>query len=65
MNESYFLDNSANYSSDNQNKEIKKGATIEVEVAYKLNDNFTPIEVEVKELFSFTDKTLTKTFDIS
>ena len=65
LNESYFVDDSANYSSDNQMKQIKKGASLEVEVAYELNDTTTDIEVEVKELFSFDEKTLTKTFSIT
>lgn len=65
LNECLFVDKSANYSADNQTKEIKKGATLDVEVAYELNDTTTDIEVEVKELFSFDDKTLTKTFSIS
>ena len=65
LNESYFVDDSANYSSDNQMKEIKKGASLEVEVAYELNDATTDIEVEVKELFSFDDTTITKTFTIT
>lgn len=64
LNEAYVLDDSANYSADNQTKEIKKGATIEVEVAYELNDETTDIEVEVKELFSFEDTTITKTLSI-
>lgn len=65
LNESYVLDDSANYSADNQTKEIKKGASLEVEVAYELNDTTTDIEVEVKELFSFDDTTITKTFSIA
>ena len=65
LNECLFVDKNANYSADNQTKEIKKGATLDVEVAYELNDTTTDIEVEVKELFSFDDKTLTKTFSIS
>lgn len=65
LNEAYILDEDANYSADNQTKEIKKGATLDVEVAYELNDTTTDIEVEVKELFSFDDKTLTKTFSIT
>ena len=64
LNEAYVLDDSANYSSDNQDKEIKKGASIEVEVAYELNDTTSDIEVEVKELFSFDEKTIKKTFKI-
>ncbi|MBQ4101255.1 MAG: DUF5067 domain-containing protein, partial [Oscillospiraceae bacterium] len=65
LNESYFLSDSANYSSDNQTKEIKKGASIEVEVAYELNDETTDIEVEVKETFSFDDAVVKKTFSIA
>ena len=65
LNEAYILKDSANYSADNQMKEIKKGASIDVEVAYELNDTTTDIEVEVKELFSFNDKTITKTFSIN
>lgn len=65
LNEAYVLDDSANYSEDNQMKEIKKGASIDVEVAYELNDTTTDVEVEVKELFSFDDKTITKTFKIA
>ena len=65
LNECYFVDDSANYDSANQTKEIKTGASIEVEVAYELNDTTTDIEVEVKELFSFDDSVVTKTFSIS
>lgn len=65
LNESYLVDDGANYSTDNQSKEIKKGASLEVEVAYELNDTTTDIEVEVKELFSFDDTTITKTFSIT
>lgn len=65
LNEAYFLDDSANYSSDNQMKDIKTGATLDVEIAYELNDSTTDIEVEVKELISFNDKVITKTFKIS
>lgn len=64
LNESYVVDESANYSSDNQTKEIKKGASIEVEVAYELNDTATDVEVEVEELISFNDDVVTKTFSI-
>ena len=65
LNEAYFVDDSANYSSDNQMKEIKAGAELEVEVAYVLNDNTTDVEIEVSELISFDDKTITKTFTIA
>lgn len=65
LNGAYFLSDSAKYSADNQTKEIKKGASIEVEVAYELNDTTTDVEVEVKELFSFDNTTIKKTFAIS
>lgn len=65
LNESYFVDDSANYSSDNQSKEIKTGVTLEVEVAYVLNDTTTDIEVEVSEFISFSDRVVKKTFKIS
>ena len=65
LKESWFVDDSADYSVDNQSKEIKKGASIEVEVAYELNDTTTDIAVEVSELFSFDDTTITKTFSIA
>ncbi len=65
LNPSYVLDDSANYSEDNQSKEIKKGATLEVEAAYELNDTTTDIEVELSELFSFDESKVTKTFSIT
>lgn len=65
LNEAYILSDDANYNADNQTKEIKKGASIDVEVAYELNDTTTPVEIEVKELFSLNEKTLTKTFEIA
>ena len=64
LNGAYILDDDAKYNADDQMKEIKKGASLEVEVAYELNDTTTDVEVEVKELFSFSDKTLKKTFKI-
>ena len=65
LNKCYIAADSANYSDDNQTKEIKSGATIEVEVAYILNDTTTPIEVEVSEYISFNDKKVTKKFTIA
>lgn len=65
LNKAFFLAESANYNADNQTKEIKKGSSIEVEVAYTLNDTTTDVEIEVKELISFDDKTITKTFTIA
>ena len=65
LNEALFLADSAKYSSDNQTKEIKKGASLDVEVAYELNDTTTDIEVEVEKLISFDKKVLKKTFKIA
>lgn len=65
LNKAYILSDSANYSSDNQLKEIKKEASLDVEVAYELNDTTTEILVEVEELISFSDKKITKTFTIA
>jgi hypothetical protein len=65
LNKAFVLEDSANYSEDNQSKEIKKGASIEVEVAYELNDTTTDVEIEVKELFSFEERTIKKTFKIA
>ncbi len=64
LNECYFAADSANYSSDNQTKEIKKGATLSVEVAYELNNTVSDVEVEVSEWISFSSKKITKTFSI-
>ena len=64
LNESLFVDESANYSADNQQKDIKPGASLDVECAYELNDDKTDIEVEVKQLISLSDKTISKTFSI-
>ncbi len=47
---------------DNQSKEIKTGATIEVKEAYLLNDTTSPLEVEVGQSFSFDSTKVTKTF---
>ena len=65
LNEAFLLESDANYSSDDQLKEIKKGATIDVEIAYELNDTTTDVEVEVKELISFSNKKVTKIFKIA
>lgn len=60
----YVIADGDPYDEANQNKEIKNGVSLDVEVAYVLNNDTTPVDVEVKELISFSDKTITKTFDI-
>ncbi|MDD4700536.1 MAG: DUF5067 domain-containing protein [Oscillospiraceae bacterium] len=64
LNNSYVTAEDANYSADNQTKEIKTGATLDVEVAYELNDNTTDLDVEVSELISLNKNKITKTFSI-
>ncbi len=64
LNQAVILDDSANYSTDNQMKDVKKGASLDVEVAYELNDTTTDIEVEVKALISFDESVVKKTFSI-
>ncbi len=61
----FFLDDSAEFESDNYMKNIKKGATLDVEMAYVLNDTTSDIEVEVEEFMSITDEKVEKTFSIA
>ncbi len=65
LNDAYILDDSANFNDDNYMKEIKKGTTLEVERAYKLNDTTTDVEVEAKKQISFDDTTIRKVFKIT
>lgn len=64
LNKCYTAAESAKYSSDNQSKDIKNGASLDVEVAYVLNDSTTPIEVECSQLISLSDEKITKKFNI-
>ncbi len=64
LNNCYFVADDVEYLSDNSSKDIKKGATLEVEKAYVLNDTNTDIEIEISELISFSDKKVTKIFKI-
>ena len=61
----YLVSDSANYSSEAQQQEIKPGVTIDVEVAYTLNDTSTSIDVQVSEFMSLNEKTVTKTIEIN
>ena len=60
----YSLDDSAEYSSENQSTNIKKGASLEVEAAYRLKDTTADVEVEVSALFSFDSKKVEKIFKL-
>ncbi len=65
LNKAFVIGDSYDYSEDNQTKNIKTGSSLDVEVAYELNDTTTNIEVEVAELFSFDESKVTKTFSIT
>lgn len=65
LEKAYVLKDGDPYDEANQNKEIKSGVTLDVEVAYILNDAETEIEVEVKEYMGFSDDVITKTFSLS
>ena len=66
LTETYVLSSDANYDYDNKSKKVKSGATVEIEIAYKLEDTTTDIEVEIKDgsLFGDSDDVITKTFSI-
>lgn len=53
------------FNPDNSLKEIKKGASIEVEEGYLLANDKSKAEVEVEELISLSDAKLTKDFDVT
>lgn len=61
---SYILKDGDPYNDSNKSKEIKKGVTLDLEVAYVLNDTETDIVVEVEELISFSDAVVSRTFSI-
>lgn len=64
LEKAYTMQDGDPYDEANQNKEIKSGVTIDVDVAYVLNDTETDIEVEVKELYSFSDDVVSRSFSI-
>lgn len=61
---SYRFDDTE-YTSDNANKEIKPGTTLDIEQAYELSDLTSDVKIEVEELFSLDSKIITKTFAIN
>lgn len=65
LNGAYILKEGDPYSADNQTKNIKTGTSLDVDVAYTLNDKTTDVDVEVGEFFSFNDTLVKKTFKIS
>jgi len=53
------------YNADNYMKDIKPGASLDVQLAYVLQDATNPITVEISELVSFDDFVISKNFDIA
>lgn len=66
LEETYVLLSDTNYDYQDKSKKIKSGATVEIEIAYKLEDTTTDIEVEIKDgsLFGDSDDVITKTISI-
>ena len=62
--ESAIIMDSKTYDSDEKMKDIKPGKTIKVQSAFVLNDKKNPVEIEVSELISFSDKKVVKTFEL-
>lgn len=60
----YTLQDDDPYDEANQSKKIKTGATLDVEVAYILNDTETDVDVEVEEWLGLSDDKVSRTFSI-
>ncbi len=59
-----IADNSV-YDVDNYMKEIRPGATLDVQLAYVMTSETSTVEYEISELISFSGDTVTKNFDPS
>ena len=53
------------YDAESQMKELKTGASIDVQVAYELSNTTSDVEFEVEEFISFSDAKVEKTFAIA
>lgn len=60
-----IVGNSDIYDSDLRWKDIRPGTTFEVQCAFVLRDNSSPVEIEITKAFSFGDDVVTKEFDPS
>ena len=65
LKEEYFYSDDLGYNGRDAHKDVKPGATLELEVAYDLNDSVTDINVELKEFFGWSNDKITKTFSIA
>lgn len=62
----YVLDNDDDFDLDAESNKVKPGGTQTAQVAYKLSDETTDVEIEVTEWLSFDDTVLAEaTFAIS
>lgn len=59
-----IMDNSV-YDAEQQMKELKTGASIDVQVAYELSNTTSDVEFKVEEFISFSDAKVEKTFAIA
>lgn len=53
------------YNANNYMKDIKKGASIEVECCYSLSNTKSKVEVDLSEIITLGDEKVSKTFDIT
>ena len=63
--ETAILMNVDGYEVENSMKEIKKGATLQVQQAFVLDSITSPVEIEVTEFISFSDDMLYKLIEIA
>jgi len=61
----YFLDGADGYDADNIMKDLKTGATLNCQEAYILSSMSSPVEVEAKASFSFSDEKVTYTYQLA
>ena len=53
------------YDAESQMKDIKTGASIDVQVAYELSNTTSDVEFEIEEFISFSDKKIEKVFELA
>ena len=59
-----FTAEAAGYSEEDHERNVKPGYSIEVEVAYELDDPSADVEIEVVKSFSIRNRKITKTFTL-
>lgn len=61
---SALIFDSSEYDAENSLKNVQKGGTLNCQAAYILSSDTEPVTVEVSELFSFSNKKITKVFEL-